>query len=103
MMNGLTMAGPTAVHSQNYQSTPPRSLPAQETSGTYRPQPAAQPTQSVISIDDSVPYSRGVDRSEVLNSKFLNTYYNRNNTFCGYAAISVDISVNICMLTSLSM
>ena len=61
------MAGPTAVHTQNYQTVPSR--PSQDSSGMYRPQPSGQPTQSVISMDETVPYARGVDRSEVLNSK----------------------------------
>lgn len=64
MVNGLATSGPTAVHS--LQASPPRPLQQQD---NYRQQPGnQQPTQSVISMDETVPYTRGVDRSEVLNN-----------------------------------
>jgi hypothetical protein len=73
MVNGIAAAGPTPVHAQNYQATPPR--PSQDNSGMYRPPPSVQPTQSVISMDETVPYSRGIDRSEVLSSKFTSDIF----------------------------
>jgi len=58
----IASSGPTGVHSLTVpsQSTP---VPAD----AHR----SSQSQSVISVDETVPYSRGVDRSELLSSKSL--------------------------------
>jgi len=61
----IASSGPTGVHSLTVpsQSTP---VPA-DVSSAHR----SSQSQSVISVDETVPYSRGVDRSELLSSKSL--------------------------------
>jgi len=59
----IASSGPTGVHNQTVH-TP---LTPADVSTGHRP---AQP-QSIISVDETVPYSRGVDRSELLSSKSL--------------------------------
>jgi len=61
-MNGPAASVYTGVHSQT--------VSAQQTAADTVTNVHRSPqSQSVISVDETVPYSRGVDRSELLNSK----------------------------------
>jgi len=57
----IASSGPTGVHSQTVQT---QSTPADVTNAHRSSQ-----SQSIISVDETVPYSRSVDRSELLSSK----------------------------------
>jgi len=59
----IASSGPTGVHSQTAQS--PSTLA--DAASAHR----SSQSQSIISVDETVPYSRGVDRSELLSSKSL--------------------------------
>jgi len=67
LATNIASSGPTGVHNQSVNAS---STPADVGSG-HR----ASQTQSIISVDETVPYSRGVDRSELLSSKSLCYYY----------------------------
>ena len=64
-MNGpaasIPSSGPTGVHNQ--------ALPTQSTASDVNGAHRSSQSQSVVSVDETVPYSRAVDRSELLTSK----------------------------------
>jgi len=60
-MNGPASPGATGVHNQ---TEPTQSMQADVTNAYRTPQ-----SQSIIAVDETVPYSRAVDRSELLGSK----------------------------------
>ena len=69
-MNGPTAnmpsSGMTGVHNQT--------VPSQSTQADVTNAHRSLQSQSVISVDETVPYSRGVDRSELLSSNISSLF-----------------------------
>jgi len=66
-VNGPTANIPSSVSTGVHSPTVVNQSTAADVSNAHR----SSQSQSVISVDETVPYSRGVDRSELLSSKPL--------------------------------
>jgi len=69
-VNGPTSNIPSSVSTGVHSTTVPSQSMAADVSSAHR----SSQSQSVISVDETVPYSRGVDRSELLSSKPLSSF-----------------------------
>jgi len=66
-VNGPTADIPSSVTTGVHSQAVLNHSPAADVASAHR----SSQSQSVISVDETVPYSRGVDRSEMLSSKPL--------------------------------
>ena len=69
-VNGPTASIPSSVSTGVHSQTVLNQSAAADVSNAHR----ASQSQSVISVDETVPYSRGVDRSELLSSKSMSLF-----------------------------
>jgi len=92
----IASSGPTGVHNQTVQMP---STPTDVGSGHRSSQ-----SQSIISVDETMPYSRVVDRSELLSSKSLSLlplqccqmfYYYCYCQYCFQLLLNLPIFVEI--------